>query len=472
MAAPARVRLLQSNLRRFVIFRVFFNARFYYPVFTILFLDYGLTLEQFSILNLVWALTIVLAEVPSGALADLLGKKRLIVFAAFLMLIEMAVLVFVPIGASPLLFIAFIVNRICSGLAEAAASGADEALAYDSLVELDREDEWSGLLEKTTRYMSLAFFINMIVGAFSYDHKLVNQLIQAMHPDWELSRELVMRFPVILTMMTSCIVLITAIGLREVQGMEDSTQKVKTSLAQTVGNSFSQILQAASWTFNHRFVLFVILAALALDSVARQFVILASEYYRIIHIPTAWFGFIGAGMSLVGLVNARISRYLVTHHSPFFNLMVLSTILMTGLIGIMFTIPWFGIFFAICAFSMMGMVGYQSSFYLNRQADSKNRATVLSFRGLALNLGLGFASLLYTGLIAAIKQAQSSVVSASDIQAVAFVQSLKAFPVYFALVLLAVLVSGKLFLRNQGICFKVPEGASRSAGSPPPGPLD
>jgi hypothetical protein len=52
---------LESNLRRFVIFRVFFNARFYYPVFTILFIDYGLTLELFSILNLVWALTIVLA---------------------------------------------------------------------------------------------------------------------------------------------------------------------------------------------------------------------------------------------------------------------------------------------------------------------------------------------------------------------------------------------------------------------------
>ena len=63
-------RELEANLNRFILFRLFFNARFYYPVFTILFLDYGLTLEQFSILNLVWALTIVLAEVPSGALAD------------------------------------------------------------------------------------------------------------------------------------------------------------------------------------------------------------------------------------------------------------------------------------------------------------------------------------------------------------------------------------------------------------------
>ncbi|MDH3869135.1 MAG: hypothetical protein OET08_07150, partial [Desulfuromonadales bacterium] len=43
------------NVRLFIIFRVLFNARFYYPVFSILFLDFGLTLSQFAILNAVWA---------------------------------------------------------------------------------------------------------------------------------------------------------------------------------------------------------------------------------------------------------------------------------------------------------------------------------------------------------------------------------------------------------------------------------
>jgi MFS family permease len=343
---------LESNLRRFVIFRVFFNARFYYPVFTILFLDYGLTLEQFSILNLVWALTIVLAEVPSGALADIVGRKRLVVFAAFLMFIEMGLLVFVPIGASPVLFLVFLANRICSGLAEAAASGADEALAYDSLVELGRESEWAGLLEKTTRYMSMAFFIIMITGALSYDYHFVNTVLGFLNEDWSLQRELVIRFPVILTLLTSCIVVVTTLGMHEIQTASTESkvaQKQEASILRTISASFSQVIKAASWTLNHRFVLFVILAALALDSVARQFVILASEYYRFIHIPTAWFGFIGAGMAIIGIINAKISKYLVTHHSPFFNFMVLSAVLMTGLIGIMLTIPWFGVVLVICS---------------------------------------------------------------------------------------------------------------------------
>ena len=85
-ASPFRV----ANVRLFILFRVLFNARFYYPVFTILFLDFGLTLSQFALLNAVWAATIVICEVPSGALADSVGRRNLLVFAAALMVIEIA----------------------------------------------------------------------------------------------------------------------------------------------------------------------------------------------------------------------------------------------------------------------------------------------------------------------------------------------------------------------------------------------
>ena len=80
---------LTGNPRRFVLFTVFYNARAYYPVLAILFLDLGLTLDQFVLLNLIWAATIFLFEVPSGALADTIGRKKLLVTAAVLMVVEM-----------------------------------------------------------------------------------------------------------------------------------------------------------------------------------------------------------------------------------------------------------------------------------------------------------------------------------------------------------------------------------------------
>ena len=124
---------LLGNLRLFVWYRAFFNARFYYPVFAVFFTDLGLSMAQFLWLNVIWAMTIVLFEVPSGVLADLLGRKRLVIFSALSMVIEMLLLIMAPQHGGWGLFAICAVNRVLSGLAEAAASGADEALAYDSL---------------------------------------------------------------------------------------------------------------------------------------------------------------------------------------------------------------------------------------------------------------------------------------------------------------------------------------------------
>ena len=441
---------LEGNLRRFIIFRLFYSARFYYPVFTVLFLDYGLTLEQFAILNIVWAMTIVLAEVPSGALADIVGRKRLVVFAAIMMVVELALIVFAPIGASPILFMLFLANRICSGLSEAAASGADEALAYDSLKALGREDDWSRILQRTTQVVSIGFFMTMILGAFAYDPNMVNGLLAGIDPQWQLSNNFVIRLPVILTLLTSFIVLGAALGFHDIDIKEGESFDSQELTGKSLLDPFRKILVAAKWTINHRFVLFVILAALILDSVGRQFAVLASEYYRVIDIPVSWFGFIGAGMSLVGMVNAIFSRYLVTNRSPLFNFLTLSFLLMTGLIGLGFAIPYYGVIFAVGAFAMMGMVQFQSSYYINKEVDSAHRATVLSFRGLALNLGLGFASLLYTSYVALLRIQQEGIVPEEELRDAIFLGALRGFPIYFLLLLLIVLLLGRASIKSLG----------------------
>ena len=123
MSEPAQSDPLPSNVRLFIYFRFFFNSRFYYPVFTILFLDFGLSLEQFALLNVAWAISIVVLEVPSGALADTIGRRNLLVVTGVLMVAEMLLLCFVPKTDPAILFPVFLLNRLLSGTAEAAASG-------------------------------------------------------------------------------------------------------------------------------------------------------------------------------------------------------------------------------------------------------------------------------------------------------------------------------------------------------------
>ena len=143
---------MSANARLFIWFRVLFNARFYYPIFTILFLDLGLSLGEFAALNVVWAVTIVLLEVPSGALADRYGRRPLVIAASVLMVMEMLVLCAMQPGHPEVVFWLFVCNRILSGAAEACASGADEALAYDSLPPAERTTLWPEITAKYANY--------------------------------------------------------------------------------------------------------------------------------------------------------------------------------------------------------------------------------------------------------------------------------------------------------------------------------
>ena len=189
----------RRNVQAFTYFRMFFSARFYYPVFALLFLDFGLSLEQFGILNAVWAATIVLCEVPSGSLADTIGRRNLLIATGLCMVVEMGVLLAAPVGGGDWLFVFFLVNRVVSGFAEAAASGADEALAYDSLKAAGREDRWGHVLERVQRDTSIAFFFSMMAGAAVYDPVWVNKLLDFAGAGFHVEQADIVKLPLLLT---------------------------------------------------------------------------------------------------------------------------------------------------------------------------------------------------------------------------------------------------------------------------------
>jgi MFS family permease len=427
-----------------MLFRVLFNARFYYPVFTILFLDYGLTLAQFTILNAVWAVTIVLAEVPSGAMADIFGRRKLVLLAAGLMVLEMSIIAIVPLGHGPLVFAAFLFNRICSGLAEAAASGADEALAYDTLKENGLESEWPRVLEHLGRWMAVGFFLAMIIGAFVYDPQWMSAVLNAFGMQVALTQQDVIRLPVLLTLASSLGVLACAWGMRE-PGSFQATPFSSEQLRQ----SFLRVLQAGKWILEHRFILFVILAGMILDSVARQFITLGAEYFRFIGIPTGFFGPIWAGMGLLGWLYAWWARLAVERFSPMGNLVLLSLVLFAALVGASAVTSIFGLAFVLPMDAMMIFVGFFQSHYINREVGSEQRATVLSFRGLALNVGFGLTSVYHSMVIIGIKAGLPPEAAQDPGRVLA--SSLPWLPALLAVLLILLLWSGRRYVKDRKV---------------------
>ena len=180
-----------------------------------------------------------------------------------------------------------------------------------------------------------------------------------------------------------------------------------------------------------------------LDSVIRQFLTIASAYWSVIEIPLWTFGLVASGMSLMGIFVPRGARWLAERKSPSFNFFLICIVLTIGLFGLGYAIPIWGILPAALLYASMQSMHYLISRYLNEEASSERRATVLSFRGLATNLSYGTVSLLYSGLIAWIKTGQPKPPverrNLSEQEAV-FVESLGWFPWYFLCSLVLVLI--------------------------------
>ena len=390
--------IARSNVRNFIAFRIFFNARFYYPVFAVIYLDFGMTLEQFAILNSIWAASIILAEVPSGALSDMIGRKKMVVAAGIFMVIEMVVWGFAPTSDLDLLFWILAINRILSGLAEAAASGADEALVYDSIDEAGQKEDWAKILQKVTRWQSFAFMIALLTGGIIYDPDVMNQACTLLGFENSLTQQDTMRWPILLNLVTAVLTLFSACALRETENYQSKSEFLPLRAA------FLQTWNVALWIARTPFALLVILAAATVDSVIRMFITMNSEYYRLISYPEVAFGIIGAVIALQGMVVARISREMTERFGPNQNFLIISVLALLSFIGIRFFIPHFGVIFSMLLFAAMGMTGFCTSYYLNKTADKSIRATLLSFKGLALNLGYGGIGILYALLVVSLKK--------------------------------------------------------------------
>lgn len=434
-----------------MVFRVLFNSRFYYPVFTVLFLDFGLSVAQFSILNAVWAATIVLAEVPSGALADIVGRKRLLVAASGIMVVEIGIICLVPVGSPTLVFGAFLVNRILSGLAEASSSGADEALAYDSLQQHGLSHEWGKVLERMTRYQSFGFIVAMSVGAAVYDPDLLNRVFAWAGLDPGLTRETTLRLPLYLTLILGAGALVTTLKMEETT-LESSQPPApgRDQGLNPVRDAFRLTFQAGAWILNTPFVVTVILFGLLFDSTIRMVITLSSQYYRLVQVPESLFGIIGSAVAVLGLFIPRIARAVAENHAPSRAVWLTGGLALAGLSGMSFFWPVWGLFPALLTFSAMYFNGFFVSCHVNRATSSDRRATVLSFKGLLYNMAYGSLGILYALILDSnrlIPQADLLPLAVAALENTVFMDTFVWFPGFLAAGLILMVAGYRLWLK-------------------------
>ncbi|HCX61935.1 MAG TPA: MFS transporter, partial [Clostridiales bacterium] len=127
----------------------------------------GMSLIEIGILESIYHITGLILEIPSGAIADLYGRKFSVVAGRVVNLISCILM----ITANS--FLEFAISFILSSAAMNLNSGAAEALIYDSLKESGEEGKYKKIWGQTAFIMSISQGIAILLGGILADVKFL-----------------------------------------------------------------------------------------------------------------------------------------------------------------------------------------------------------------------------------------------------------------------------------------------------------
>lgn len=149
--------LSRHNEKIFYLAEFFNGLIFHMPVWVAFELQF-ITLGELALIEAVMQGSQLLSELPTGAIADLLGKKASVIIGRTLEVICL----FMYAAATSLS--GFIVFAIVSGISSSFASGAKDALLYDSLKEDGRENQYTKVSSKLSFIFQFSFAAAILLG--------------------------------------------------------------------------------------------------------------------------------------------------------------------------------------------------------------------------------------------------------------------------------------------------------------------
>ncbi len=153
-------RAFEANVWKSYLYRFVMDLQLWLPIWVIyLQQQRGFSLTQITLLDTPFFLLIVLAEVPTGAVADRFGRRVSLMLGSGLFAI--ALLVFGVADSYAII----IVSYVAWGLALTFQSGADTALLYDSLKASGREHDFTRINGRLFAIRSIAALMALLIGA-------------------------------------------------------------------------------------------------------------------------------------------------------------------------------------------------------------------------------------------------------------------------------------------------------------------
>ncbi|WXR62629.1 MFS transporter [Peptostreptococcaceae bacterium AGR-M142] len=343
----------KRNTRYYYGYSLFSNLLILGPIMTIYFFSKGLSFAQIMFLGSIASVAIVIFEVPTGAMADKLGRKPSMILGALLCSISLLIFVF---GHN---FYVFAIAEIIFSLGATFKSGSDVALIYDSLKADGEEGKFQEVQGKAKSYLLYAQGIGSILASFLY----------------EINREL----PFILSAIFVFISALIAFKL-----IEPPIENKKGKYGE---NYFKQIKSSAIYVVKQKKVRAIILYSMMFFVFFRAGFFLIQPYFEDVLIPVKLFGLIFFFFNMVAAIASK-NAHRIMKATRGKTLILLSVLMVTSFILIGLSKWWIGVIPMMLQQVARGLYNPTVKKHLNKNIPSDKRATILSFFSLLTNLSV------------------------------------------------------------------------------------
>jgi MFS family permease len=332
---------------------------FYAPIYALYLHQELPDFTQVSLIMAVQSGFIILLEIPSGAFADIFGRKNSLVISAVLHCVSLS---FFYLGSEFWILILF---AFFSALVQSLSSGTVEAILYDSLSNQNSESNDS--LKKLTFKRSLA-----IIGALWPISASIASLVGGFISVFGY------KFTILITFIPIFIKLLVVLGLKET----DYIKPEKKSMLKQIKNSLKVI------RFDNQLIL-LLLSGFLVYSFAEVAFQMKSIYLQSITFPIQYIGIISTLSFMFSFIGSLISEN-ISRKIPYKKLLIICQIS----IGLLLFLPTYIPF----AFLNATIMSIESLFWgmrwpiqidwINSKVESKERATINSASNLMNHLGL------------------------------------------------------------------------------------
>jgi len=322
----------------------------YMPIVVPFYESNGLTMKDIMVLQAVYSVAIVILEVPSGYLADVIGRKKTLLIGA----------VFGTIGFTTYSlsfgFAGFLIAEIILGIGQSCISGADSAMLYDSLLEKGKEGQYTRFEGRVTSIGNVAEAVAGILGG--------------------LLAGITLRVPYIAQSFVAFIALPAALTLRE-----------PSRTVPLVKASFMEIVRIARYAvFVNRPLSRNIFFSAVTGTATLTMAWFAQPFFEYTKIDIAWFGILWTTLNLTVAVTSYTAHRLEALLGKRWSVLLIALLIPVGYLGLSRFHTPAGLTVLYAFYLVRGYATPVLKDYINRVTESNIRATVLSVRNFITRL--------------------------------------------------------------------------------------